>query len=110
MLHTRHAKLSGPKPVIGRSGSGATPVGRPALACAAMILLVMAEAAAQSPRAPAHYEPSWVSLARHETPKWYEDAKFGIFIHWGVYSVPAFGNEWYPRTCTSRARRSSSTT
>jgi alpha-L-fucosidase len=30
-------------------------------------------------------------------PQWYQDAKFGIFIHWGVYSVPAFSNEWYPR-------------
>ena len=30
-------------------------------------------------------------------PEWYRDAKFGIFIHWGVYSVPAFGNEWYSR-------------
>ena len=30
-------------------------------------------------------------------PRWYQDAKFGIFIHWGVYTVPAFGNEWYPR-------------
>jgi alpha-L-fucosidase len=30
-------------------------------------------------------------------PDWYRDGKFGIFIHWGVYSVPAFGNEWYPR-------------
>ena len=29
--------------------------------------------------------------------EWYQDAKFGIFIHWGAYSVPAFGNEWYPR-------------
>ncbi len=30
-------------------------------------------------------------------PGWYVNGKFGIFIHWGVYSVPAFGNEWYPR-------------
>jgi len=30
-------------------------------------------------------------------PEWYKDAKFGIFIHWGVYSVPGFGSEWYPR-------------
>lgn len=30
-------------------------------------------------------------------PPWYVDGKFGIFIHWGVYSVPAFGSEWYPR-------------
>ena len=34
---------------------------------------------------------------KYEVPEWYKDAKFGIFIHWGVYSVPAFGNEWYPR-------------
>src|SRR5437870_13887905 len=37
------------------------------------------------------------SLQHYEVPEWYRDAKFGIFIHWGVYSVPAFGNEWYPR-------------
>src|SRR5512134_2231912 len=41
--------------------------------------------------------PEWDSLATFEVPAWYQDAKFGIFIHWGVYSVPAFGNEWYPR-------------
>jgi len=43
------------------------------------------------------FRPDWESLAKYEVPEWYEDAKFGIFIHWGVYSVPAFGNEWYPR-------------
>jgi alpha-L-fucosidase len=43
------------------------------------------------------YRPDWESLRRYETPDWYKDAKFGIFIHWGVYSVPAFANEWYPR-------------
>ena len=43
------------------------------------------------------YRPDWDSLRHYETPDWYKDAKFGIFIHWGVYSVPAFGNEWYPR-------------
>ena len=40
----------------------------------------------------------WESLRHYEAPDWYKDAKFGIFIHWGVYSVPAFGNEWYPRS------------
>jgi len=45
----------------------------------------------------AKYEASWESLAQYTVPEWYMDAKFGIFIHWGVYSVPAFGNEWYPR-------------
>jgi alpha-L-fucosidase len=43
------------------------------------------------------FSPAWASLEAHETPAWYQDAKFGIFIHWGVYSVPAFGSEWYPR-------------
>jgi len=46
---------------------------------------------------PKKYEPTWESLRTYQVPDWYQDAKFGIFIHWGVYSVPAFGNEWYPR-------------
>ena len=41
--------------------------------------------------------PQWESLEKYEIPAWYKDAKFGIFIHWGVYSVPAYMNEWYPR-------------
>ena len=43
------------------------------------------------------FRPDWESLQKYNVPEWYKDAKFGIFIHWGVYSVPAFGNEWYPR-------------
>ena len=43
------------------------------------------------------YEPTWESLQQYEIPVWYINAKFGIFIHWGPYCVPAFGNEWYPR-------------
>lgn len=43
------------------------------------------------------FTDDWESLCRHETPHWYMRDKFGIFIHWGAYSVPAFGNEWYPR-------------
>lgn len=41
--------------------------------------------------------PQWESLQNYHVPAWYEDAKFGIFIHWGLYSVPAFANEWYSR-------------
>src|SRR5215469_7467846 len=37
------------------------------------------------------FRPDWESLQHFEVPEWYKDAKFGIFIHWGVYSVPAFG-------------------
>lgn len=36
------------------------------------------------------YKPTWESLKHHGVPKWYEDGKFGIFIHWGLYSVPAW--------------------
>ena len=43
------------------------------------------------------FKDTWDSLSQYRVPEWYRDAKFGIFIHWGVYSVPAFGNEWYPR-------------
>lgn len=43
------------------------------------------------------YKDDWVSLASYRVPEWYRDAKFGIFIHWGIYSVPAFGSEWYSR-------------
>ena len=43
------------------------------------------------------YRPDWRSLQNYQEPEWYKDAKFGIFIHWGLYSVPAFGSEWYSR-------------
>ena len=43
------------------------------------------------------FRPDWPALQGYQVPSWYEDAKFGIFIHWGVYSVPAFESEWYPR-------------
>ncbi|WP_324672555.1 alpha-L-fucosidase [Hymenobacter sp. GOD-10R] len=36
------------------------------------------------------YEPTWSSLDQRPIPQWFTDAKFGIFIHWGVYSVPAY--------------------
>src|SRR5690554_8233911 len=54
-----------------------------------------------------HYEPKWESIDNRPIPQWFEDAKFGIFIHWGVYSVPAWApadadigvyakySEWY---------------
>jgi alpha-L-fucosidase len=43
------------------------------------------------------FRADWESLQKYQAPEWYEDAKFGIFIHWGLYSVPAFANEWYSR-------------
>jgi alpha-L-fucosidase len=49
------------------------------------------------PLAEGPFEPTWESLQDYQIPQWYQDAKFGIFIHWGPYAVAAFGNEWYPR-------------
>ena len=43
------------------------------------------------------YEAAWASLARAPEPPWFRERRLGIFVHWGVYSVPAFSNEWYPR-------------
>lgn len=44
-----------------------------------------------------HFEPTWNSLRNARTPQWLRDGKFGIYTHWGVYSVPAFGKNatWY---------------
>lgn len=68
------------------------------LAVAGLLLAAPAHLSAAAPR----YEPNWESLDRRPTPDWFLDAKFGVFIHWGVYSVPAWGapgqySEWYWR-------------
>lgn len=60
---------------------------------AALLALALAAPLRAAPP-PAKYEPSWESLRQHPLPTWYDDAKFGIFIHWGVYSVPG----WAPPT------------
>jgi alpha-L-fucosidase len=47
---------------------------------------------------PQSYTPTWASVDQHPpAAEWFQDAKFGIYFHWGVFSVPAFANEWYPR-------------
>jgi alpha-L-fucosidase len=68
------------------------------------ILLIMAMlVACTGPKSPETseepaYSPDWESLAQHPaSPQWFQDAKLGIYFHWGVYSVPAYGSEWYPR-------------
>ena len=43
----------------------------------------------------ARYTPDWNSLDTRPLPKWYDDAKVGIFLHWGVFSVPSFHGEWF---------------
>ncbi len=60
----------------------------------AVFLLILASCAEEPPR----YGADWESLSQvNPVPEWFMDAKFGIYFHWGVYSVPAYANEWYPR-------------
>ncbi|MCA9440938.1 MAG: alpha-L-fucosidase [Candidatus Omnitrophica bacterium] len=69
---------------------------RDAILCAVFLIVLGVFNMAQAKE----YEPNWESLDSRPTPEWFRDAKFGIFIHWGVYSVPAWGekkaySEWY---------------
>ena len=70
------------------------------------LALLIPLALTMAPQAQAqNYTPNWESIDKRPTPAWFDEAKFGIFIHWGVYSVPAFADphskigetyaEWY---------------
>jgi alpha-L-fucosidase len=68
------------------------------IACSLLLLAIAGRLSAQT------YQPTWDSIDKRPTPQWFTDAKFGIFIHWGVYSVPAYApvipgklaySEWY---------------
>lgn len=49
------------------------------------------------------FQPDSASIAQnYRIPDWFSDGKLGIFIHWGVYAVPAYGSEWYARTMYSK--------
>jgi alpha-L-fucosidase len=57
-------------------------------------LLAVSTTPAAEPTGP--FKPDWDSIrANYVYPEWFRDAKFGIFLHWGLYSVPAHGSEWY---------------
>ena len=46
------------------------------------------------------YRADWATLVKYQAAAWYKDAKFGIFIHWGVYSVPAAEASGIRAICT----------
>jgi len=64
----------------------------PRLAAALALLMAIAGTCSAEDR----YKQTWQSLGTHPVPKWFRDAKFGIYTHWGIYSVPAYKTEWYP--------------
>ena len=55
------------------------------------------------------YKMNWDSISEkyhyNREPEWLKDAKFGIYLHWGVYSVPAYSYEWYPRHMFMETRK-----
>jgi alpha-L-fucosidase len=68
-----------------------------ALAGIAAFSLWSAEAAGQT-----RYTASWTSVDQHKTPAWFQDAKFGIYYHWGAFATAMYGSEWYPRNMYNR--------
>lgn len=77
-------------PPAGRGGFG---MGPPVTA-----EIVATAAAAKTPVAEGPFAPNWDSIkANYQTPEWFRDGKFGIMMHWGLYSVAAFHNEWYQK-------------
>lgn len=60
------------------------------------VAVLMALCAAGTAQAPRHYEPTLDSLNHHPLPQWYAGAKLGIFIHWGLYSVPGWAPLSHP--------------
>jgi len=61
----------------------------------ALVVVFSAFISSVPPTVYCRYEPNWDSLDKRPLPLWYDEVKFGIFIHWGVFSVPAFGSEWF---------------
>lgn len=61
-------------------------------------IVAAADAAITKPMPPGPFKATWESIQEnYQSPAWFMDAKFGIFMHWGPYSVPAYHNEWYQK-------------
>ncbi|GEM_PF-746486 len=61
-------------------------------------VVAAANAAVTTPMPAGPFQPTWDSIRQnYQMPKWFIDAKFGLFMHWGLYSVPAYHNEWYEK-------------
>ena len=65
------------------------------LAASLLVSLFFIGSCQQSEPKENKYKAEWESVVQHQTPDWFLDAKFGIYFHWGPYSVPAHKTEWY---------------
>jgi alpha-L-fucosidase len=75
----------------------------------ALAILSVAAPVAWSPRVlgQTRYTASWSSLDAHDpAPEWFQDAKFGVYYHWGAFATPMFGTEWYPRNMMNKSGNS----
>ena len=94
--NTREAQVT---PHKAKPQCGGLPHKRCAVLSATIIVFLLA---GFTMRAPAQVLPTWESLNQRGYPQWFSDAKLGIFIHWGLYSVPAYASkegygEWFYR-------------
>ncbi|XP_070805353.1 tissue alpha-L-fucosidase isoform X2 [Pituophis catenifer annectens] len=60
-----------------------------------LLLLLSCRGSSTRSAAGPRYSPDWASLDARPLPGWFDAAKVGIFVHWGVFSVPAWGSEWF---------------
>ena len=67
------------------------------LVVATALLIAKAIFSQQPPVINSPYDTTWTSLQKYTVPLWYQDAKFGIYHHWGIYAVAGHGTEWYGR-------------
>jgi alpha-L-fucosidase len=63
----------------------------------AFIILALVMTVSTAVYSQKQYDTTWNSLQNYTVPEWYQDAKFGIYHHWGLYSVAGYGTEWYGR-------------
>lgn len=64
--------------------------------CLVLILFFVNSSTSSSIRnEPTQYTPDWTSIDNRPLPAWFDEAKIGIFLHWGIFSVPSYGSEWF---------------
>ncbi|CAG2100456.1 unnamed protein product [Medioppia subpectinata] len=88
--------LGDKKELVFKAGSGtSTHITFPHISPDTLNCLLLASVSLASNETVGKFTPDWESLDKRPLPSWYDESKIGIFIHWGVFSVPSFGTEWF---------------
>lgn len=81
-----------------RQTKGALALATLAMCAAASPVTQRRSSSSTSAIAAGPYEATWESTDKHTaSPEWFKDAKLGVYWHWGAFSTPQYGSEWYPR-------------